>query len=63
MVAEIEMLFMYVPLAEDGFMRSIVSKNAFAFSRSVPSSKFIFPLEFTRLLGSLGKPAVTGAGE
>jgi len=26
-----------------------------------PASKFIFPLEFTRLLGGLGKPAVTGA--
>ena len=28
-----------------------------------PASKFIFPLEFTRLLGGLGKPAAGGAGE
>jgi len=28
-----------------------------------PSSKFIFPLEFTRLLGGLGKPAASGSEE
>jgi len=28
-----------------------------------PSSKFIFPLEFTRLLGGLGRPAASGAEE
>jgi len=28
-----------------------------------PASKFIFPLEFTRLLGGLGKPAASGSEE